>query len=256
MKTKIAAALLVSVAFSSAVVAQTAPAAQPAVIEQQTAAPVAAQPAAPVEATLPSNTDVLLRLNDQLSTQTSRTGDNFPLTVVNDVMVDGRVVIPAGTRAVGQVTWRTGRGGFGKAGKMEIQLRYIELNGRRIPISGFHRQEGDGNTAGTVGAVIGAGIVGGLLVRGSHARIPEGREFTARTVDAIPVSLGEARLATIAAAYRPTPVGTGLGQRRDTADSQSANRCVRRAQDRAQGDVRRQAQLERECRDRTRTSRT
>src|SRR3712207_6934901 len=46
-------------------------------------------------------------------------------------------------------------------------------------------RSGDGNTAGTIGATLAVGVIGGMLVRGSNARIPAGREFTALTVDAI-----------------------------------------------------------------------
>jgi hypothetical protein len=214
MKTKLLAALALSAAIPTGAFAQTsdapAQAAAPAP-EMAVATPMAR------EGVLPRMTDVTLRLNDQLTSRDHRVGNNFPLTVVNDVMLDGHVVIPAGTRAVGQVTWRSGRGGFGKSGKMEVALRYLDLNGLRIPLSGFHRQEGEGRTGATVGAVVAAGLVGGLLVRGRSARIPEGFEMVARTVDAIPVTIGaEASApAAIAASYTPTPYGTELGRRRD-----------------------------------------
>ena len=222
MLSKFATALLVSAAISTSAFAQPVPAPEPA-LAAETAAPVAVAPpvvappvVAPTEAQLPAGTDVLLRLNDQLTSRNHRMGDTFPLTVVQDVSVNGHVVIPAGTRAIGQVTWRTGRGGFGKSGKIEITLRYLDLNGQRIPITGFFRQEGEGNTAATVGAVVAAGLVGGLIVRGRTAVIPQGREFTARTVDAIPVMLAaDSTAATIAASYTPSRIPTALGRRED-----------------------------------------
>jgi hypothetical protein len=213
---KYSAALLVSAAFSTCAFAQVDPAATtPAPIVAPAVAPVEAVVAQPVEARLPANTDVLLRLNGGLNSQDQRMGDTFPLTVVNDVSVDGHVVIPAGTRAMGQVTWRTGRGGFGKSGKLEISMRYLDLNGRRIPLTGFFRQVGEGNTAATVGALVAAGVIGGLVVHGHTARIPEGREFTARTVDAIPVLIPASGQVAIADSYTPTAVATQLGKRRD-----------------------------------------
>jgi hypothetical protein len=206
----------VSAAFSTCAFAQVDPAATaPAPIVAPAVAPVEAVVAQPVEARLPANTDVLLRLNGGLNSQDQRMGDTFPLTVVNDVSVDGHVVIPAGTRAMGQVTWRTGRGGFGKSGKLEISMRYLDLNGRRIPLTGFFRQVGEGNTAATVGALVAAGVIGGLVVHGHTARIPEGREFTARTVDAIPVLIPASGQVAIADSYTPTAVATQLGKRRD-----------------------------------------
>jgi hypothetical protein len=219
MKTKFAVALLLSAAIPTGALAQTAGAETVSNITVNVPVEAPAPPiiAAVQQAVLPAMTDVTLRLSDQLTSADHRVGNNFPLTVVNDVAIDGHVVIPAGTRAVGQVTWRTGRGGFGKSGKMEVALRYIELNGTRIPIDGFHRQEGEGRTGATIGAVVAAGVIGGLVVRGRNARIPAGFEMVARTVDSIPVSFGAeiGSRADIAASYTPTAYATALGRRRD-----------------------------------------
>ncbi|MDQ0249218.1 hypothetical protein J2W22_001265 [Sphingomonas kyeonggiensis] len=113
----------------------------------------------------------------------------FDLTVSHDVMLSGFVVIPKGTLARGEVTWRTGRAVFGKSGKMDIELRFIDLNGRRIPLTGKYRQEGEGNTLAAVGAIVLTAPL--LVVTGKSARIPAGREFKAHTAEALPVALPE-----------------------------------------------------------------
>lgn len=131
--------------------------------------------------TVPSNTEVVLRMNDDLTTKGGQVqvGHTFNLTVAYDVKINGVTAIPAGTRAKGEVTMRTGRAVFGKSGKMEIDLRSIEMDGQRIPISGKYKQEGEGNTLAAVGAVV---LAGGLLfVTGKSALIPRGRELTAYT---------------------------------------------------------------------------
>lgn len=192
---------------------------------QDSAAPVAAEaqaapaaeaeaaPVAPAQAALAANTPVTLSLNSEISSKRNRVGDTFPLTVVQDIAVNGQVVIPRGTRAVGEIVWRTGRGAFGKSGKMEIALRYLDLGGRRIPLEGSYRQEGEGNTAATVGAVLAAGVIGGLVVSGHSAVIPAGRELIARTLDAIPVASGADGVSlAIADSYVPSAVQTGRPQ--------------------------------------------
>ncbi len=174
--------------------------AQPAVVDTQAAAPMAA------EALLPANTEVVLTMNATVSSKSHRLGEKFSLTVAQDVKANGMTVIPRGTRAVAQITRRTNKGGFGKAGKMDFDFRYLDLNGLQIPIEGRHHQQGDSRTGATVGAVVAAGLVGGLLVKGKSAKIEEGREFTVRTVDAIPVTLAGNGAAVIAASYAPARV--------------------------------------------------
>lgn len=207
MTTKFVAALLASALISTPALAQTAaPQVQPAVVSVQTGADmaVAATPAVR-EVQLPANTEVVLALNGELSSKTHRVGDKFSLSVVKDVTVDNQVVIPRGTRAIGQVTWRTGTGGFGKSGKMEVAFRYLEMNNHKVPVEGSHRQDGEGNAAAAVGAVLAAGVIGGLIVKGKSARVLEGREFTVRTVDAVPMTLNGGA-AVISAAYAPSAV--------------------------------------------------
>lgn len=139
---------------------------------------------------LPANTEVTLSMNDDLTTKGGKIeeGTTFALTVTHDVLLGGFVVIPQGTRGIGEVTWKTGKAAFGKSGKMEVELRYLELGGQRIPIEGKYRQEGEGNTVATVGTVVVAGVFG-ALVTGKSARIPKGRELSARTREPIPVIL-------------------------------------------------------------------
>lgn len=176
------------------------PAAMPAVVEMPMAAPMSA------EALLPANSEVLLTMNEAVSSKSHRLGEKFSLTVAQDVRVDGMTVIPRGTRAVAQITRRTGKGGFGKSGKMDFTFRYLDHNGLQIPIEGRHHQAGEGRTGATVGAMVAAGLVGGMLVKGKNAKVEEGREFTVRTVDAIPVTMADNGAAVIAASYTPARV--------------------------------------------------
>ena len=135
--------------------------------------------------TLPANTEVILRLTDELTSKgnANKVGQVFRLVVAYDVKVQGRTVIPSGTMATGEVTKRTGKGVFGKSGKLEVEMRNIDLNGQRIAVVGSYKQEGEGNTMAAVGAVV---LAAGLLfVTGKSAVIPRGREFTAYTIATI-----------------------------------------------------------------------
>lgn len=154
------------------------------------AAPSAAAQQAPEAATLtiPSNTEVILRMNEDLTTKGGqiKVGHVFNLTVAYDVRVNGAIAIPAGTPAKGEVTMRTGRAVFGKSGKMEIELRSIDLNGQRIPVTGKYLQEGEGATLAAVGAVFLSAPL--MFVTGKSAVIPRGRELSAFTMGAATVA--------------------------------------------------------------------
>jgi hypothetical protein len=180
-------AVTLAVAFSStSALAQESAAPQAAPVE----APIMAQPRDAVPSlALPANTEIVLSLNEELDSRRNHEHDTFALSVVGDVMLGNYVVIPAGTRAVGEITWMTGRGMFGKSGKMDIAARSIELNGRNIPIEGTFRQEGEGNTVATIASVVLIAPVVGFFITGHSAIIPAGRHLTVHTRQALAISL-------------------------------------------------------------------
>ena len=149
-------------------------------------APVPAPAATTI--TLPANSEVVLRMAEELTTKggQAKVGTSFRLTVVYDVKVNGVTVIPAGTPAMGEVTWRTGRAVFGKSGKMEIALRSINLDGEQIEIEGKYRQEGEGDTLAAVGAVLLAPALG--VITGKSAVIPRGKVMTGHTVENVTIT--------------------------------------------------------------------
>lgn len=139
---------------------------------------------------LPANTELTLSMNQEVTTKGKKwsEGDTFDMSVTHDVMLGQFVVIPKGSRGVGRITFLTSKGAFGKSGKMDIELEYVEVGGRRIPIAGSFKQEGEGNTVATIGGVLLAGVFAGF-VTGKSGRIPQGRELAAHTKSDLPVAL-------------------------------------------------------------------
>jgi hypothetical protein len=209
-------------------------------------APITTAPILParLETELPANTEILLSMNSEITSTTHRAGETFTLSTATDTRIGDLVVIPRGTRAVGEITWRTGRGAFGKSGKMRISLRYLDLDGTRIPIEGDYYQAGEGNTLATVGGIIAIGIFAGFIT-GSRARIPTGRELAARTAIAVPFQAGEDRvrlapgfgslLDTWRTAQASTPEGACRTQAQSRGGSservaERTHECLERAQ--------------------------
>jgi hypothetical protein len=185
-------------------------------------APAAEAPAAAAAETglltLNSGMPITLAVAQEVNSSTHRAGDTFPLTVLNDVRIGDTIVIPRGTPAVGEVTWRTGKGAFGKSGKIEFSLRYINLNGQHIPVSGDYRQEGEGNTIATGVGIIAVGVFAGFIT-GHRARLPMGRELMSQIAQPVQFT-ADGRLAPsydAAAAMAAAEAGSPLGQCRAQA---------------------------------------
>ena len=137
--------------------------------------------AALAQGMLPANSEVPLVLDQEVSSKRMKVGDGFDVSVARDVWSGDRIAIPRGARGRGVVVWKTGKGAFGKSGKMEIELRSVEVGGQLVPLSGKFRQEGEGNTAATVGTIVAAGVIAGMFVTGHSAVFAQGTELKGMT---------------------------------------------------------------------------
>jgi len=61
-------------------------------------------PPPPPPITVPSGTQLVVSLNDDLSSKTATSGQPFEARVANSIVIDGRVAVPAGTKVLGTVT--------------------------------------------------------------------------------------------------------------------------------------------------------
>lgn len=157
------------------------------------------------------NTEVVVTPNDNVTTKGSQVkeGFKFPISTVFDVMQGGYIVIPKGTRGEGTVTWMTNKGAFGKSGKMEVSFNWLELNGRRVSLTGNFRQEGEGNTGATVGAVVAVGVFGGF-VTGRSATIVNGQQLRARTAEPLTFLIPDTAPRIITGTLAPVPTATAI----------------------------------------------
>lgn len=156
--------------------------------------------------TLAPNSEITITPNDTLTSKSIKVDDKFRLSTVFDVMQEGFVMIPRGTFGEGTVTYRTGKGVFGKSAKFEVEFNWIDLNGRHIPLTGKFRSEGEGNTGAAVGVVVAAGPFG-AFVTGHSATITNGQQLRAYTAEPlafnVPANAAAVPAASLAA---PTPI--------------------------------------------------
>lgn len=142
----------------------------------QTVAPPAVAVAAPAAGSvLRVGTEVPLKLSEELTTKGKKlkTGYRFHLEVSENVLVDGHVVIPAGTPAFGEVTDVRNKGMWGKSGHLNARVLYALVNGRQIRLTGNFDDKGVTGTAGVVGAVA-LLPVAGFFTTGTSAKLPIG----------------------------------------------------------------------------------
>ncbi|MEH3103741.1 MAG: hypothetical protein PGN12_07520 [Sphingomonas phyllosphaerae] len=150
--------------------------------------PVTAQADASASVTLPQDTPVELMAPAEVSTADAVPGQLFKLRVNKPVEVGGRVVVPVGTPAFGQVVSAVDSGGLGKSGRMTAKLLAIRLGGVEIPLEGEMSAKGTG--AGSAGvAVLFTGWVG-LFHRGNNAKIKAGELLAGYVARDTPIPLG------------------------------------------------------------------
>lgn len=139
---------------------------------------LALAPAPAAQLVLEAGTPVKLATLGEVSSKTHGQGDRFDLTVSEDVLVDGHVVIPRGARALAEVSRHVAKGAFGKAGEVEIRLLHVIVDGHPIRLDG--RREEAGKDAALPAAAVGVVVAGflGAAIKGKHASIPAGAILT------------------------------------------------------------------------------
>ena len=163
------------------------------------------------EVVLAPNAEVVITPNDTLTSKGKklREGAKFRISTMFDVMQDGYVLIPKGTSGEGTVTFLTNKGAFGKSGKMEVSFDYLDLSGRRVPLTGTFRQEGEGNTGATVGAAVAVGVFS-AFVTGRSASLVNGEQLRAHTVEPITFTVPDDARRVVAGTLAPSNSATAV----------------------------------------------
>lgn len=187
--------------FSTSVLAADLPVAAP-----QAAAPAVVAPPALQTIVLPPNSEVVVTSNDTLTTKGKaiKQGSKFRMATMFDVMQDGFVVIPKGTVGEGTVTYITNKGAFGKSGKMEVSMDWLDIGGRHIPLTGSYRQEGEGNTGATVATAVAVGVFS-AFVTGRSATIVNGQQMRAHTVEPLSFTIPANAPRMVSGTLAPAP---------------------------------------------------
>ena len=129
--------------------------------------------------TLKAGTPVILATVETVSSKTTVSGNTIDFKVVTDVIVDGNVVIPAGTIAKGQASNVSKASAIGKGGEITVGINNINaLDGTLVPLSGANISASGKNKVG-LAIVCGICTLCGFLIPGSQAELPAGSQTQA-----------------------------------------------------------------------------
>ncbi len=191
MPKKLISAVLLFCFTSSMLLAQTpeAPAGKPAVQTAQPSSPASAEPKAaqgPKGFVLQDSTPVRLRTGRTISSADAHVGDTLDFEVLEDVMVDGVVIIPKGGAAFGTVTEAEPKRRMARGGKLNVNIDFARMvNEAKAPLRAVKEVKGGGHTGAMTAGIVATGIVFFpaapffLFMHGKDITIPKGTEITA-----------------------------------------------------------------------------
>jgi hypothetical protein len=161
----------------------------------------------PIE--VPAGTQLMLVLENSLSSATSRPGQQVTARIERSTSPDGRVVLPGGSLLKGRVADAAGAGRVSGRARLAVTFDHVVVRGRSYPLAttaievqapaGTKRDAeiiGGGTAAGAVlGAIVGGGtgakkgaIIGAtagtgavLVTKGKELEIPAGSRWTVST---------------------------------------------------------------------------
>ena len=167
---------------------------EPAFSVQNPATPAQQQPATapskpaepPAPNTLLDGTPVKLRLSENISSETQKTGESVPFEVIEEVDVQGVPVILKGANALATITDAEPKRRMGRGGKLDVNVDSVRLvDGEKVQLRAAKDSKGGGHVGAMTGAMVATSIVFFpaaplfLFMHGKSVDIPKGTEITA-----------------------------------------------------------------------------
>src|SRR5246127_2584844 len=131
----------------------------------------AASPSEP--ALLPEGTPVKLKLLHTLNSKVITPGDPLNFSVAENVVIEGKAVVPAGAAAFGHVQVAKPARTLGRGAQLALQFEYLKAGGTHVPLRGTRTRLGENKKGDTAALVVLFGL-SGLVKHGSEIEIKEG----------------------------------------------------------------------------------
>jgi hypothetical protein len=129
---------------------------------------------------------VKMRINRTISSGDSHVGDTVDFEVLQDISVNGILVIPKGGLAYATVTEAQAKRRLGRAGKLDINIDYVKLiSGDKAALRAIKNVQGGSHVVGMTAGIVATSLVFFpaapffLFMHGKDISIPKGTEITA-----------------------------------------------------------------------------
>jgi len=153
---------------------------------------------------------VKLRINRTISSADCHVGDTVDFEVVQDVSVNGTLVISKGGLAFATVTEAQAKRRMARGGKLGVNVDYVKLvSSEKAPLRAVKDLKGGGHTGVMVGGIVATGIVFFpaapffLFMHGKDITIPKGTEITAYVSGDMKLDIAK---------FQQTPISPGSQQ--------------------------------------------
>jgi hypothetical protein len=125
--------------------------------------------------TIPAGTAVSVRLQQAVSSASSRAGDKFEAVLDEPLVIDNKTVAEKGTPVTGRVVQARSSGRLTNSGYLRLTLASITLNGKAVPVQAssifIQGKNHNKRNAGLIGGGAGAGAVIGALAGGGKGAL-------------------------------------------------------------------------------------
>jgi diacylglycerol kinase family enzyme len=135
---------------------------------------------------LEDGSPVKLRINRTVSSADAHTGDTVDFEILEDLSVNGTLVIGKGGLAFATVTQAQSKRRMARGGKLDINIDNVKLiDGEKAALRAVKEMKGGGHTGAMTGGIVATSLVFFpaapffLFMHGKDISIPKGTEITA-----------------------------------------------------------------------------
>ncbi|MGR4864446.1 hypothetical protein [Caulobacter sp. LARHSG274] len=126
---------------------------------------------------VPEGTEVVITVDEKLSSETSHEGDKFSITTADDIVLADGTRLPAGLHGAGEVTHAKKKGMMGKPGELNVRFDYLKAGSSKIKLRGQKGAEGDARYGTTITLTVLFGPLG-LIKHGKDVEIKPGQRMS------------------------------------------------------------------------------